>query len=318
LNILARKRTLVKKMVPCNFNLGYACLNTELRKGKPPVFTSRTCRLDTYKKNGLVYVKELALKNLSDLLKLLKWNVEHNIYFMRLSSEIFPFASHKEFGYSIDFADTLLSQIGDYAKRNKIRLTMHPGQYDVLSSPKEEIIQNTILDLNHHCDILDKMGLDSGSVMIIHGGGVYGDKGKALERLEKNILRLPERSRNRLVLENCEMSYCVEDLLPISEKLLIPIVLDFHHDQIYPSSKKIEFYFDRVFEVWNKRGIKPKVHVSNSLPGITDTDSKTARRKHSDFIEYFHDSLLMIKFDIDVMLECKMKEQGILKLRDRD
>jgi UV DNA damage endonuclease len=235
---------------------------------------------------------------------------------MRLSSEMFPFASHSEYGYSLDFADDLLKEIGQYAKDNNMRLTMHPGQYDVLSSPNQEIIQNTILDLTHHCDILDRMGLDQDSVMIIHGGGVYGNKAKALKRLEENIMKLPENVKNRLVLENCEMAYCVEDLLETSERLQVPIVLDFHHDDIYPSSKPIQEYFDRVFTIWNTRGIKPKVHVSNSVPGVKKTDSKTARRKHSDYIQTIHESLLTIQFPIDVMLECKMKEQAIFALRN--
>jgi UV DNA damage endonuclease len=299
---------------PKNFNFGYACLNTELRKQNPPVFTSRTLRLDTFKQKGFVYLKSLIDQNLKDLLTQLQWNIKHNIFFMRLTSEMFPFASHSEYGYSIHFADEHLKIIGNFIKKNGIRLTMHPGQYNVLSSPNENVVRNTFLDLNHHCDILDRMGLGKDSVMIIHGGGVYGDKEKSLERLEKNILLLPEGTRNRLVLENCEMSYKIEDLLPISEKLQVPIVIDFHHDSIYPSDNPVEFYFDRVFKVWFDRGIKPKVHVSNSVPGITENDSKTARRKHSDYIQFLHESLLKITFPLDVMLECKMKEQAIFRL----
>jgi UV DNA damage endonuclease len=300
-------------ILPDNFRLGYACICTELRKND--IFASRTVRLATLKSKGLNYVKELALQNLRDMLVILKWNKDNDIYFMRLSSEMFPFASHLEYGYSLDFADDLLKQIGTYAKDNNMRLTMHPGQYNVLSSPKESVIVNTISELKHHCDILDRMGMGVDSVMIIHGGGVYGDKQAALKRLEENFLKLPENVRNRLVLENCEISYCVDDLLDISERLEIPIVIDYHHDDIYPSSKPIQEYFNRVFKVWHNRGIKPKVHVSNSVPGIKETDSKTARRKHSDYIQYLHRSLLTIKFPIDVMLECKMKEQAILRLK---
>jgi UV DNA damage endonuclease len=234
---------------------------------------------------------------------------------MRLSSEIFPFACHPTHGYSLDFSNELLLSIGNYAKNNGIRLTMHPAQFNVLSSPKQSVVDNSILDLNHHCDILDRMGLNSNSVMIIHGGGVYNDKNAALERLSKNIQALPKNTRDRLVLENCEMSYCVEDLLPISENLHVPIVLDFHHDAIYPSSQPVEMYFNRVFKVWNDRKIKPKVHVSNSVPGVLDTDNKTMRRKHSNYIYFFHKPLLTITFPIDIMLECKMKEQAILRLR---
>ena len=295
------------------FNFGYACINTELRKDG--IFTSRTCRLATLEKKGMEYIRSLAIQNLQDLLKILEWNVKNNIYFMRISSEIFPFASHKKHGYSLDFADELLKRIGDYAKEMGIRITMHPGQYNVLSSPKEDVIENTILDLNHHCEILDKMGLDQNSVMIIHGGGVYGNKKKSLQRLEDNISRLPKNTRDRLVLENCEMAYCIEDLLPISEKLQIPIVIDFHHDEIHCSSLSVEDYYDRVFCVWKNRNIKPKVHVSNSCEGVKKCDSKTARRKHSDIISKLHDALFLINFDIDVMLEAKLKEQAVLNIK---
>ena len=304
------------QLIPKNFNLGYACINTELRKQKKPVFTSRTLRLATFEEKGFEYVKTLVYQNVNDLLTMLEWNKANDILFMRLSSEMFPFASHPKYHYDIDFVSDELKKIGDYAKENGIRLTMHPGQYDVLSSFKEDVVQNTISDLKHHARIFDLMGLDQNSVMIIHGGGVYNNKEKSLGRLEKNISELPENVRNRLVLENCEMSYCVEDLLPISERLNVPIVIDYHHDSIYPSSLPVEFYFDRVFKVWFDRGIKPKVHVSNSIPGVKLTDSKTARRKHSDYIQFFHEPLLQIQFPIDVMLECKMKEQGIMRLRN--
>ena len=302
-------------MIPDNFRLGYACLNMELREQTPSVFTSRTLRLATLKTKGLDYVKELAVQNVKDLLTVLEWNVANDIYFMRLSSEMFSFASHLEHGYSLDFADDLLKKVGDFAKKHGVRLTTHPGQYNVLNSPSEKIIQNTISDLNMNCDVLDRMGMGVDSVMIIHGGGQYGDKENALKRLKENILRLPENTRNRLVLENCEMSFCIEDLLPISEELGVPLVIDTHHNAIYPSSEPIEFYFDRVFKVWFDRGIKPKVHVSNSVPGILETDNKTMRRKHSDYIQFLHKPLYLIKFPIDIMLECKMKERALLKFR---
>jgi UV DNA damage endonuclease len=303
-------------VVPCNFRLGYACICTELRKND--IFCSRTLRISTLKTKGIEYVKKLALNNLRDLLLTLEWNVKNNIFFMRMSSDMFPFASHSEYKYSLDFADNLLKQIGEYAIKNNIRLTMHPGQYNVLSSPNESVIINTINDLNHHCDIMDRMGLNKDSVMIIHGGGVYKNKKESLKRLEENILKLPTNTKNRLVLENCEMSYCLHDLIDISEKLQIPIVMDFHHDSIYPSDNPIEYYFERVFKVWTNRCIKPKVHVSNSIPGITNKDTKTKRRKHSDYIQYLHESLLTINIEIDVMLECKMKEQAIFKLRKNE
>ena len=298
--------------IPENFNLGYACLCDTLRK--KGIFSSRTLRIATIKLKGLDYIKQLVILNLNDLMKILIFNVENNILLYRLSSEMFPFAAHIEYGYSLDFVDDKLKEIGKYANNNKLRLTYHPGQYNVLATDKEHILQNTFRDLNHHCDVLDRMMMDQNSTLCIHGSGTYGNKPEALKRLECNLLRLPEKTRNRIALENCEMSYCVEDLLHISEKLQIPLIIDFLHDDIHRSTESASFYFDRVFAVWNNRKIKPKVHVSNSVDNCGE--SKTARRKHSDYITFFQEDLLKIKFPIDVMLECKMKEQAIFKLRN--
>jgi UV DNA damage endonuclease len=281
--------------IPSNFNLGYACINNTLReKG---IFMSRTLRLNTIlnlgKEKGVQYAKNLALENLKDLFSILKWNKENDISFMRLSSEIFPFASHIDYGYNLDFCDIQLKEIGKYAKENNIRLCMHPAQFNVLSSPNENIIQNSFRDLDHHCDILDRMDQGKDSVIIIHGGGVYNDKKSSLKRLKENISRLP-----------------------ISEELSIPIVIDTHHNSIYSSSQPVEFYFNRVFKVWFDRGIKPKVHVSNSMSGVKETDNKSMRRKHSNYIHFIHKPLYLIKFPIDIMLECKMKEKALLRLRN--
>lgn len=298
---------------PKNFNLGYACLNTKLEK--QGIFISRTMRLKTFLDKGMDYVRELALKNLDDLMKILEWNVQNNIYFFRLSSQMFPFAGHPDYGYDLKFADKMLKRIGEYAKKNKIRLTMHPSHFNNLASESEKVIKGTLADLKHHCEILDRMKLDKNSILILHGGGIYGDKAKTIIRMHKNLKKLPKCTLERIVFENDEMNYSVEDLLPISEKFNIPIVLDFHHDSINPSSKPIEKYFDRVFKVWSDRGMKPKVHVSNSCPGIKNFHNIMERRKHSDHIEFLHKSLQKIKFPIDIMLECKLKEQSIFSLR---
>jgi len=277
----------------------------------PKVQTSRTLRLATLQKKGITYAKELAIKNLNDLQTILEWNKENNIYFMRITSNLFPFCNHKEWKYSLDFADDLLKQIGNYAKEHKMRLSMHPGQYNVLSSNSQKVIDNTFRDLIHHCDILDRMGLNKDSIMVVHGGGVYGNKKKALERFKTNFLLLPKNVQKRLVIENCEMSYTIEDLLPLSEELLIPLVIDMHHDEINPSSENPEYYFERVTKIWKLRNIKQKIHISNSIPGIKTTDTKTARRKHSDYITYMHKSINLLEKPIDIMVEAKMKEKAI-------
>jgi UV DNA damage endonuclease len=143
---------------------------------------------------------------------------------------------------------------------------------------------------------------------------VYGDKPDALARLESNIMKLKENVRNRLVLENDEMAYNIEDLLPISQKLKIPIVIDYHHDAIHPSSKPAEFYHKAVFSVWDERGIKPKVHISQSEPGV-DMKKLAARRRHGNYIDFLPDALMKMDRPVDVMFEAKMKEESVLRFR---
>jgi len=299
--------------LPKNFNLGYACINTKLEKES--IFTSRTMRLKTYLDKGMDYVRELSMLNLNDLMTIMEWNAQNDIHFFRLSSQMFPFASHPEYGYSLEFADKLLRKIGTYAKKHNIRLTMHPTHFNNLASESESVIRNTLSDLKHHCEILDRMKLDKNSVLILHGGGIYGDKVETIKRLRQNLKKLSKIILKRIVFENDEMSYNVADLLPISEEFSIPLVLDFHHDSINGSPKTIDKYFDRVYKVWNDRKIKPKVHVSNSCPGVLSSNNIMERRKHSDHIEFLHKPLQKIKFPIDVMLECKLKEQSIFRLR---
>jgi UV DNA damage endonuclease len=124
---------------------------------------------------------------------------------MRMSSEMFPFASHPQYGYSLEYAADELRAAGDLAKKLGHRLTTHPGQFTQLGSPRPEVVRNAFRDLQYHCEMMDRMGLGKDSVMIIHGGGTYNDKPTAITRMRENIAKLPQNVRDRLVLENDEV-----------------------------------------------------------------------------------------------------------------
>lgn len=201
---------------------------------------------------------------------------------MRLSSDMFPFASHETYKYPLDFAKGPLKEAGDLARKYGHRLTFHPGQFTLLSSHDPKIVERSIADLQMHADIANLMELDQDSVMIIHGGGAYGDKESALKRVEANLLALPKDIKDRVVLENDEVVYSVEDLLPVCERTLTPLVLDWHHASLLPSEHPSEYYLDRILATWKKRGIKPKFHYSESRPGATSVKD---RRAHSDRVK---------------------------------
>ncbi|KAF8867369.1 UvdE-domain-containing protein [Acephala macrosclerotiorum] len=251
--------------LPWKGRLGYACLNTYLRFSNPPIFTSRTCRIASIVEHrhplkdpsqpehttknrpdktqpasierGQRYVEELCLANIRDLPKMLRWNDKYGIKFMRLSSEMFPFASHAEYGYKLTpFASEALAEVGKVVAELGHRVSTHPGQFTQLGSPRAEVIANAFRDLKYHDEMLSLLKLPEQSnrdaVMILHMGDTFGDKAATLERFKENYKGLSPSIKQRLVLENDDVSWSVHDLLPICEELNIPLCLDFHHHNI--------------------------------------------------------------------------------------
>ncbi|KAH9993331.1 UV-endonuclease UvdE-domain-containing protein [Russula compacta] len=291
--------------------LGYACLNTVLRASKPDsIFCSRTCRINTILKHGLGFAKDLGIRNARDLAKLIRWNEDNRIRFMRISSELFPFASHDKYGYDLDYAAAELKTAGDLANQYGHRMTLHPGQFTQIGSPKQNVVDASIRELHYHCSILDHMGIGKDGVIIIHIGGVYGDKAATLTRFKENYRTLlSDDIKARLVVENDEMCYNVDDILPVCEELELPLVFDYHHDWIYPSSEPLTTLIPRVNAVWHRKGIKPKQHLSSPRPGAVTVIEKRAHARRC--------SMLPKELErewVDLMIEAKDKEQAVFQL----
>ena len=198
-------------------------------------------------------------------------------------------------------------------------MTFHPGHFNCIGSPSDDVIEHTIRDLDYHASILDIMELGNDSVMVIHGGGIYGDKDKTIGRWCENYMKMPDNIKRRLVLENCERNFSIEDCLKVSERVNIPVVFDTHHYDCYNimhPNEKLDTpanYIPKILETWKRRNIKPKFHVSEQGAGKCG--------HHSDYIETIPYYLLEIpeKYDtnIDIMIEAKMKEKAIFKLYEK-
>ncbi len=300
--------------------LGLCCLNMTLRGQNPSIFASRKMIIRTIKQKGIYCLKIKIIENLCDVLKIMDWNEENGIKVYRLSSEMFPHKSNpKVEDYTYDFALELLKLIGEKSKKYNQRLTFHPGQYNVVGTPNEQTFNQTCVDLKYHADVLDLMGLGKNSVMVVHGGGMYGDKEKTKLRWCEQFQKLPENVKKRLVLENCEKSFSIKDCLEVSERINIPIVFDTHHFECYKllhpdeDFEDASVYIPLILETWKKRDIKPKFHVSEQGSGRCG--------HHSDYIKEIPEYLLEIpeKYDtdIDIMIEAKCKELAILKLYEK-
>tara|TARA_X000000950_G_scaffold269965_1_gene349210 strand:- start:359 stop:1222 length:864 start_codon:yes stop_codon:yes gene_type:complete len=273
--------------------------------------------IKSIKTHGIDCLKQKIIQNLKDTLILIDWNEANGIKVFRLSSEMFPHKTNpKVEDYDFDFAVDLLKQIGEKARKYNQRLTFHPGQFNVVGTPNKEAFNHTCEDLKYHADVLDLMGMDNNSVMVVHGGGVYGDKEKTKERWCNQFNLLPDNVKKRLVLENCERCFSIKDCLEISEKINIPVVFDTHHYNCYcklhPNEEFYEpsYYIKDILESWKRRNIKPKFHVSEQGSGRCG--------HHSDYIENIPDYLLEIpsKYNtkIDIMIEAKAKERAIFRL----
>lgn len=298
--------------------LGLCCMNTTLKKNKPPVYCSRRMIMRTIKEKGIDVLKEKIIKNLEDLLIMIQWNEDNGIKVFRLSSELFVHKTNPRVeDYTFDFAIPLLKKIGALARSYNQRLTFHPGQFNVLASINPKALEHTINDLEYHADVLDLLGMDKHSVMVIHGGGTYGDIEATKQRWCENYKKLPNKIKRRLVLENCERNFSIVDCLDVSKKCGVPIVFDTHHFDCYTrlhpdeSFETAEYYIPLILETW--KDIKPKFHVSEQGDGRVG--------KHSDYIEILPEYLLEIPerygVNIDIMIEAKMKELSIEKLYEK-
>jgi len=304
---------------PKPIQLGLCCLNITM-KSDLGIYPSRKIIQRIIKRDGIDELKRRVTANLQDLVKMIEWNEEHGIRVFRLSSELFPhYTNPKVESYTMEFAYDLLKQVGDTAKKYGHRLTFHPGQYNVVGTPREEMFQKTILELKYHAEIMNRMGVGLEGVMVVHGGGIYGDKEATKKRWIENYKRLPKEITDRLVLENCERAFSIKDCLEVSEGCGVPVVFDTHHFECYKllhpeeEFKEAEYYMPLILDTWKKKNVKPKFHVSEQGSGRCG--------HHSDYIETIPNYLMEIPekygVNIDIMIEAKKKELAIFKLYEK-
>ena len=291
-------------------NIGYACINMTLGSQKPKITTNRGMIRKTFDAKGLSYVSELVLQNVRDLIQVIKWNEQNGIKFYRMSSEIFPWMSEYDFSDLPDYKKicTLLLGAGTLAKKYGQRLTFHPGPFNVLASPNDNVVKKTIIDLNKHSQIMDLMGLSTTpyNKINIHVGGVYGDKASALQRWVDGFKLLDDNTRSRLTIENDdkESAYTVRDLMFIHQNTGIPIVFDYHHHTCHPDGMTHKEALEMAMSTWPK-DITPIVHVSEPR------DDKNFRAHH----DYVYNKIDSYGYDVDIMMEAKAKELAVLEYR---
>ena len=305
-------------------NIGYACINMQLsypqkwggkERGVEPITTGRSMIRRTFDAKGIDYASELTLKNVKDLEKIVSWNILNGYKFFRITSNLAPWKSEYEWDDLKDIEQIRihLRSAGIMAKTHGVRLTSHPGPFNVLTSPHEHVVDNCVVDLTIHGDVFDMMGLSRTpyNKINIHVGGAYGDKPKSMERFCKNFEKLPKCVSDRLTLENDDKQsmYSVKELYNGIHNIIgVPIVFDYHHHRFCDGGLGEQEALELAISTWPK-GIKPVVHYSESR-SKERLDEKIKPQAHSDYVL---EKINTYGHDVDIMIEAKHKELAVDK-----
>jgi UV DNA damage endonuclease len=283
--------------------IGYPCINLTLECSG-----NKTFRLKSYSEQRLI---ETVDNNLDCLLKILEFNAKHKIAFFRISSDIVPFASHpvNTYNWQQHFRGKF-EEIGDFIKKTGMRISMHPDQFTLLNSLKEEIFQRSVSELDYQATILDLMQLDSSAKIQIHVGGVYQDKKASVQRFTARLSRLKDNIRQRLVIENDDKLFNIDDCLQINEETGIPVLFDVFHHRVNSTSATVSQALKLAQRTWNckKDGVQMVDYSSQRLDGSTRAHAKSIDLH--DFGSFLEETTPV---DFDVMLEIKDKEKSAIK-----
>lgn len=263
------------------------------------------------REEALANLSSLCLANADSLLKALEYCEASGIGCFRVNSQILPLKTHPTCGYRMDElpeAERIVQAFkdcGEFSKRNDLRLSFHPDQFVVLNSPRPEVAESSVEELEYQAEVAEWVGAD---VVNIHGGGAYGDKVKAMEEFRRSLGRLSERARMRLTVENDDKIFTPSDLLPICQAEGVPLVYDVHHHRCLKDALTVEEATETALTTWNR---EPMMHLSSPIEGWTGPKPE----RHHDYIDVKDFPACWLGRTLTVEVEAKAKELAVLKLK---
>ena len=297
--------------------LGYVAMSMELQNCSP----SQTMTFSQFSKlkdreAAIKKLERIAISNIENCIRLLKHNYASEIHFFRLSSRLVPLANHDElsdWNFMKAIREPLL-QMADYIAEHPSRIDFHPDHFVVLNSPDSDILKISLKTLRMHEFLLKGMGIDIEHRCVLHVGGGYNDKEKALEQFIHNWGFIKPELQRIVMLENDDTTFTLKDTLYLCEKLGVPMVFDYHHHKANHETDDWKDDWGRVVETWNNSKLPLKMHISSPR-------SEKEFRAHSDYInpDFFLDFLRNVKGsvpEIHCMIEAKQKDAALFKLME--
>ena len=217
-------------------------------------------------------LNRLCLENAAALRDAVEFCGGSGIGAFRVNSQILPLKTHPTAGYELhDLPDgdeiiDRFKAVGRLRKKLNLRLSFHPDQFVILNSPRPDVVESSMKELAYQAETADWIGAD---VLNIHGGGAYGDKPAALNRLTSAVNKLPEEIRSRLTFENDDRTFTPSDLLPVCKETGVPLVYDAHHHRCLPDGLREKQATEAALSTWNR---EPLFHISSPKNGWDSGD----------------------------------------------
>ena len=323
------------------YRIGFACKYIDFKEQVDGIKSTDKCKIYNTGTTTVAWLRRQTQATAEKKLwELVKQNIEATrklvykvssfpqpLRMLRISSDILPVYTHEEYSYFYKKPDVLayiareFARVGELAKTNDIKLSFHPGQFCVLASDRDDVVDRSIEEFEYHADMARWMGYGKefqDMKINVHIAGKRGPQG-FLDAYE----RLSDVAKNCITVENEEISFGLDDCLTLADR--IPVVLDIHHhfiktgEYIQPDDERVQ----RVIDSWCGR--RPTMHYSISREDVLPTHSKQTLpelqlllesglnkqklRAHSNF--YWNDAVndwaLQFLDNFDIMCESKGK-----------
>ncbi|UNK19262.1 UV DNA damage repair endonuclease UvsE [Paenibacillus sp. N3/727] len=304
---------------------GYVAMSTVVQNCSP----SKTMTMKSFiklddREAAIRKLERLAAENLHNTLRLLKHNLAHDIQVYRMTSKFIPLGTHRDLSDWDPYPALKegFAEVGQFVKQHGMRVSFHPDHFTVLSTPRPEVLDNSIRDLRHHTNMLMAMGLSASMKNNIHIGGAYGDKPSAAARFEEHFQLLDQNIKERLTLENDDKTFNALETLDVCRKLGLPMVLDIHHQWVNNEGEAPWELWPEILPTWDTplaqagsepdHPLPPKIHVSSPK-------SPTDIRSHADGVDVvpllsFLRKIAGVTQHLDVMIEAKLKDGALFGL----
>jgi UV DNA damage repair endonuclease len=279
---------------------------------------------------------DIMVHNIQSYYNLIEYvgSLPHELRMVRLGSDVLPVYTQPDWCYFwklpsvVKYCEKHFARVGELARSLDVRLSMHPGQFTVLASDSEDIVNRSVEEFEYHVDVIRWMGYGKSFQDFKCNVHISGRKGP--QGIIDVLPRLSPEARNTLTIENDENAWGIDASLELEKH--VALVLDIHHhwchsgEYIQPTDDR----FARIIDSW--RGVRPVIHYSvsredylvganpNVLPEkelLLEQGYKKAKlRAHSDYMwnNAVNDWALEFNNYADIMVESKCKNLASIDL----